>query len=142
MRWQRGRKFQSARTNYLALGDEVITLMPGVAVWPCDTTYADSCGRTMNGLFDLHLLCITLRGRGARVVDIWNIVHPSSVRSDYTSLFRAKGLLIGSALRFVRLTIDTHLWPVRCADTQRINSTVEQKDGKDQLMLITVRDGR
>lgn len=38
----------------------------GVAMWPCDTTCADGCGRTMNGLFDLHLLCITLRERRAR----------------------------------------------------------------------------
>lgn len=59
----------------------------------------------MNGLFDLHLLCIMLRGR-SRYMDA-SCIHPPLRLSDYTSLFCAKRLLIDSALRFVRLTTGT-----------------------------------
>lgn len=71
-----------------------------------------------------------------------DIVHPSSVRlSDYTSLFCAKGLLIGSALRFVLLlTTDT----VVGRDTRGSKSgwksimSYPRKDERDRLMLITI----
>lgn len=77
-----------------------------------------------------------------------DIVHPSSVGlSDYTNLFCAKGLLIGSALRFVLLlTTDTVIGPIREAERAGWESIMlySGKDGED-LMLITIgnlKDGR
>lgn len=116
----------------------------GVAMWPCDTTCADGCGRTMNGLFDLHLLCITLRERRAR--SRYGHRASSTSLSDYTSLFCAKGLLIGAALWFVLLLTDTAVSPIREAERAAGNQ-YHKYSGKDEedLMLITIgymKDGR